>query len=291
MGECILEISRESQFSGSAFSVGVMLDSCAIGSLKSGDSLRVSVPLGQHHLDFCKYGRVVTSFPFAIIDGQQHAFFTVKINFSGGVSVSGSQKITARKGKPKGCLTALLCVICAFLLLGIVASFFGTSPKKVSDTNNSEEVPSSTIKAPAEEKHEASSSVSEPSVFSVGEEVELRGVHVTLVDVSENLGANYINPTDGNVFILCEFEIENDSDQDIAVSSLLSFEAYVDSYTAQMSLSALMTTDKMQLDGSIASGKKMNGVIGYEAKKDWSEIEIRFSPSFLGKEIVFQYNK
>ena len=76
MSECMLEISRESQFSGSAFPVSVMLDGYTVGSLKSGDVLRVPVFPGQHNLDFCKYGRVVNSFPFAIMDGQQHAFYS-----------------------------------------------------------------------------------------------------------------------------------------------------------------------------------------------------------------------
>lgn len=101
-----------------------------------------------------------------------------------------------------------------------------------------------------------------------------------------------MTPSDGKVFIVCEFEIENNSDKDISVSSMLSFEAYVDDYSTNMNLSALLSVDKSQLDGSVAAGKKMNGVIGYEADSDWNTIEISFTPDFwTGNEIKFVYSK
>ena len=47
--------------------------------------------------------------------------------------------------------------------------------------------------------------------FGVGERVELNDVIVTLVSVTESKGSQYNTPTDGNVFVLCEFEIENNT--------------------------------------------------------------------------------
>lgn len=59
-----------------------------------------------------------------------------------------------------------------------------------------------------------------------------------------------------------------------------------------MSLSAIIGAEKNQLDGTVAAGKKMNGVIGYEAPADWKEIEIRFTPDFWsGKDITFVHSK
>lgn len=135
-------------------------------------------------------------------------------------------------------------------------------------------------------------SQTEKTEFTIGEKVALHDVVVTLVDVSENSGENVFCPTDGNVFIVCEFEIENNSSSDIAVSSMLSFEAYVDDYATTINLSAMTSSNKSQLDGSVAAGKKMNGVVGYEIPKDWSELEIRFTPNFWsGKEITFKHVK
>lgn len=128
--------------------------------------------------------------------------------------------------------------------------------------------------------------------FTVGDSVSLEDVTVTLVDVSESDGGNYMTPGDGKVFVLCEFRIENNSKNDIAVSSMLSFEAYVDDYATNMNLSATTSSDKQQLDGSVAAGKKMNGVIGYEVDDGWSSIEVRFTPDFWsGNEFLFVYSK
>lgn len=130
------------------------------------------------------------------------------------------------------------------------------------------------------------------AAFGVGEKAELNNIIVSLVDVSENSGGNYMTPEDGKVFLVCEFNIENNSEKDIAVSSMLSFEAYVDNYATGMNLSAMLSAGKSQLDGSVAAGKKMNGVIGYEVDPDWGSIEIRFKPDFWsGKEFTFEYSK
>lgn len=127
------------------------------------------------------------------------------------------------------------------------------------------------------------------TTFGVGEKVSLDDVVVTLLDVTESYGSTYNKPTAGNVFVLCEFEIENNSSGDIGVSSIMSFDCYCDDYATSSSLSATLERgNKAQLDGSVASGKKMNGVIGYEVPKDWKELEVRFTPSFWSrKDIVF----
>lgn len=129
--------------------------------------------------------------------------------------------------------------------------------------------------------------------FCVGEAAELDGVSVTLVNVSESTGSQFNTPTEGNVFVICEFEIENNSDDEVVVSSIMSFDAYCDDYTCTYSLSALLEKDdKNQLDGTVAAGKKFNGVIGYEVPADWSDLEIRFTPDFWdGKEIIFVATK
>ena len=127
------------------------------------------------------------------------------------------------------------------------------------------------------------------NVFSVGEYAELRGVKVSLVSVTKSMGSDFNTPTDGNVFVLCEFEIINESEAEVSVSSMLSFDAYCDDYACSLSLSALLEKgNKNQLDGTVAPGKKINGVIGYEVPVDWENIEIHFTPNFWnGKDITF----
>lgn len=176
-----------------------------------------------------------------------------------------------------------------YTLLGIFlfAMIFGSSnssePEKIGERSN----PSTQAEA------QAQPTTPEKSVFGKGDVVRLNDVAVTLVRVTESYGSDFNKPTDGNIFVLCEFEIENNSSKDVTVSSMLSFEAYHDDYAANLSLGALMEKgNRNQLDGTVAAGKKFNGVVGYEFPSDWHELEIKFTPDFWrGKDITFVYNR
>lgn len=131
-----------------------------------------------------------------------------------------------------------------------------------------------------------------PTTFGIGEKVELNGVVVTLDGIKESEGSQFNKPSEGNVFLLCEFTIENNSEKDLSISSLMCFAAYVDDFSTNMSLTAMIEKDKEQLDGTIAAGKKMNGQIGYEVPADWNTFEIRFIPDFWsGSDIIFVHSK
>ena len=175
------------------------------------------------------------------------------------------------KSKP-GCFRVVLAVFLLFFGMAMIVAALGggEAPTKVSgsDTTNT---------ASDAKDH-----------FGVGDCVELKDVYVTLNSVTESDGSDYLTPESGKVFLICEFTIENNSDKDLAVSSLMSFEAYADDYAIQLDLSATASADKTQLDGTIAPGKKMNGIVGYTVTVDWNTFEIRYTPS-LGSnaEIIF----
>lgn len=174
-------------------------------------------------------------------------------------------------------ITRLISIVCIFALIIAFGSGCVTiEPEKVGDYH-----------APTDAATTASS-VGEKT-FSVGEIVELQDVQVVLLDVIESTGSDYNKPNDGNIFILCEFEITNNSDKEIAVSSLLSFEAYCDDYACSESFGALLEKgNKSQLDGTVAAGKKMKGVIGYEVPTNWSKLEVHYTPDFWSsKNITF----
>ncbi len=186
----------------------------------------------------------------------------------------------------------LIGIIAVLVLIGIVGSMGNSDePQKVEDTGASKVETNDTGTSKAETT--ADNKKEEKTTFAVGETAELKGVSVKLVNVTESTGSDFNQPTDGNVFVLCEFEIANNSDKEVNVSSMMSFEAYCDDYTCTYSLSALMEKgNKNQLDGTVAAGKRFNGVIGYEVPADWKELEVRFTPDFWsGKDIVFVANK
>lgn len=198
-----------------------------------------------------------------------------------GAQIAKSAKVCPNCGKRRrgagGIIGMIFLILAVVMIVGAVIGTESAGPRKVGDTAR---------------ESGAAPTATEQSVFGVGDKVELNDVIVTLVNVSESTGGNYMTPEDGKVFLLCEFEIENDSDNEIGVSSMLSFSAYVDGYTTNLDLGATVSSDKPQLDGSVAAGKKMNGVVGYSVDRQWSEIEISFTPNFWsGKEIVFSYSK
>jgi len=131
--------------------------------------------------------------------------------------------------------------------------------------------------------------VAKDATFKLGDSVELDGVMIRFAALDKSNGSDFNKPADGNEFVLCEFEITNNSAEDISVSSMLSFEAYHDDYACDTSFSAMLEKgNKEQLDGTIAAGKKMMGVVGYEVPTDWEELEIHYTPSILSNsKIVF----
>lgn len=198
-----------------------------------------------------------------------------------------------KKGHP--ILIGVLVVIVLIAIIGSVGN--NNKPQKIEPSAPTQSVnatpekePVATAPAQPDEKEPDQAPESEnKNAFLVGETAELKGVQVTLVSVTENIGSTYNTPTDGNVFVLCEFEIANNSDKEIAISSMMSFDAYCDDYGCTLSLTALVEKgNKNQLDGTVAAGKKFNGVVGYEVPADWKELEINFTPDFWsGKDITF----
>ncbi|MBQ7344763.1 MAG: DUF4352 domain-containing protein [Oscillospiraceae bacterium] len=170
------------------------------------------------------------------------------------------------------CSLALIMLLIGSMMVGCELD---SGPKPAPDTETQE-----TTTAPSDK------------VFGVGERVVMDDVYVTLNAVTESTGSEYFTPEEGNIFVICEFTIENETDEELVVSSMMSFKGYVDSYATDYSLTGLMAADKDQLDGTIDAGKKMNGVIAFEVPADWSELEVHYTPNlYSSKDFVFTYSK
>ena len=191
-----------------------------------------------------------------------------------------------KQGAP-GCLIVVLVVV----VLVVIAAFAGggesSTPQKVESTSGTSQS--------ASQAGQASQAQSQPeqTVFTVGDTVELNGVKTTLLSAEEYPGKQYMMPTDGNVFLVCQFEIENDSSAEITVSSMVSFNAYCDDSSVNLSVTGEMLEDSWKtLDGTVAPGKKINGVIAYEIPQDWQKMEISYTPSYWsGHDVQFEINK
>ena len=136
------------------------------------------------------------------------------------------------------------------------------------------------VEEPAEEP--AEEPVEEKAEYGVGDTLTQNDITVTFLGVTETRGSAYNKPSEGNIYVLCEFEITNNKSTDLGVSSMMNFEVYCDDYSTSLSLGALIESgNKNQLDGTIAGGKKMKGVVGYEVPADWTQLEIHYTPSAL----------
>ena len=204
-----------------------------------------------------------------------------------GAEIASSAKTCPHCGaKNKKKSPALLIILGVIVFVILIAAIGSNGSSQSTQSNSTSSTSAASMAATAKP---TATPVPEKAGYGVGEAAESKGITVTLVSVTENSGSSYNKPADGNVFVLCEFEIENGSSSEIAVSSLASFEAYCDDYACNLSITALIEKgNKNQLDGSVAAGKKFNGVVGYEIPADWKELEIHFTPDFWsGKDIIF----
>ncbi len=121
------------------------------------------------------------------------------------------------------------------------------------------------------------SEAEEKSEYGVGETATVNDVDITLVGAVESAGDDFFTPAEGNKFEILEFEIANNSDEEVAVSSIMCFEAYCDDYSTDVSYDGELAPEaegKSTLDGTVAAGKKMNGIIAYEVPADFERLEV-----------------
>lgn len=197
-------------------------------------------------------------------------------------------------------------IIIAVVILGVIGAAMGGSDNNdVKDvTSNNQATKETETKETKDEEEpqteETESEEEEPeseekTEFYVGETAEQKDIQITLVNVTESTGSEFIQPDEGNVFVICEFDITNNSEEDINISSVMNFEAYCDDYSLNqdiMGLSVPEVEGKNQLDGSVAAGKKMNGIIAYQVPSTYSTLEINVAPDFwASNDIKFVYKK
>lgn len=209
------------------------------------------------------------------------------------------------KKKNRGCLKSALIVVLVLMVSSIVLNgLVDTITNSVADTENtsssvssniptSEEAPSSSA---ANEKS-YSSSYSKPNVngqtktkYTIGDTVIQKDIRVTLEETTLSNGSGFSQPTEGNVFIIFEFEIANNSSEDMVFSSILCSSAYCDNYALDESITALVANDKQSLGGTIAPGRKLKGALAYEIPVNWNTVEVvlDFSSLFDSRdEIIF----
>ena len=142
---------------------------------------------------------------------------------------------------------------------------------------------------------ESTPAPTEEAVLGVGSTADVNGVKITLNSVTESAGDDIFKPDEGNTYVLCNFTIQNDSEEDLTISSAMCFEAYCDDTAINFDLAGQSTeaaTQVGQLDGDVAPGKNMNGVIVYQVPTGYAKLEVSVQPDLLSNDTAdFVYNK
>ena len=172
----------------------------------------------------------------------------------------------------KRVLTLVLVLALCFTLTACFGFDMDEPTKEVSGNEPTEDVKNDEEdNADAQQKEET---------FGMNEAAVFDDLKFTATDLEESEGSEYNKPEDGNIFVGVKFEIENISDEEHSISSMLLFNAYVDDVQCDDSFSAGLAFDKT-LDGELAPGKKMIGYYSLEVPKDWKKIELDVQSSWL----------
>lgn len=149
-----------------------------------------------------------------------------------------------------------IAIAAVVVILVIAALGSGGSAKKTGTVNGEEN---------------NSQSASQDS-FSVGDIVETKNARISFISAEEYVSDNqFIQPKEGNVFYRMEFEFENISSSDIALSSLLDWECYADTYAVDQSY---LQDD--QLNATLSPGKKAKGAVYFEIPQNAQSIELNY---------------
>lgn len=157
----------------------------------------------------------------------------------------------------------ILCLLLAIVMLAsLTACDLDTAPGK--ETGGSQVAP---------EKKDETFGLNETAVFKT--------LKFTATEIKESHGETYFAPESGKVFVGVKFTVENISDEDQTISSILLFEAYADDVKCSESFTAAMAFDSEMLDGTIAPGKKLVGWYALEVPENWAAIELNVQSSWL----------
>lgn len=119
--------------------------------------------------------------------------------------------------------------------------------------------------------------------LKVGESLEGKTLNIKYLDCYEDSSNNvFITPTDGCHYITCEFEFENVSQSDVAVSSF-SFNCFADG----VSCNPTFFRDD-NISATLSAGRKAKGTVTFEVPAEATVVEVEYLTNYWTSDrIVF----
>ena len=118
----------------------------------------------------------------------------------------------------------------------------------------------------------------EDETFGLNETAVFNNINVTATRLEKSEGGDFNTPSDGNIFVGVRFIIENTSDEDQHISTMLLFNAFADDVALGLSISASMAFGDGTLDGTISAGRRLEGYYAVEVPIDTQTLDIEMQP-------------
>lgn len=136
--------------------------------------------------------------------------------------------------------------------------------------------------APKKEEAEITESASKKEeIFGLNETAVFDDLKFTATEIKVTHGEDFFTPESGNVFVGVKFTIENISEEEQTVSSILLFEGYADDVKCEYSFNAACAFSDGTIDGTIAPGKKLIGWYALEVPENYQTIELQVLSNWL----------
>jgi hypothetical protein len=182
-----------------------------------------------------------------------------------------------------------LLAVSIILCFAIIAIASTESDEPARDVVTQTTAPSSTVEAndSPEENNTA-----QDFIFGLNDKAVFRNIAVTATRVETSKGEGFATADEGNIFVGVWFVIENTSNEEQHISTLLLFDSYADYVKLNnFSLGAAMAFSGGTLDGTISPGRRMEGYYAVEIPENTTKLEIEVKSAWLtsGK-AVFTFN-
>lgn len=132
----------------------------------------------------------------------------------------------------------------------------------------------------------------ETKTFKVGDAIQLKDYKIIVNKVYNVQGTDMAKPKDGNEFVAIDCTVENISNKEQALSSMIMFKVVdKDGRACEYSLMGQTAANAGQLDGQIGVGRKITGVYVVEVPKGKTGLELEFDSSLLtGGQVIVTLN-
>lgn len=178
------------------------------------------------------------------------------------------------------------------IVIVVIVGVFGSRGKKDKDTSSTSvttTTSTTTSTSAVSNEPQPSSTPSKNQVYGVGETVDINGLKFTINSAINTDEADMVNSSstlkEGNTYEIIDITLENTTDKDVAISSVMSFTLKDED---GRNCSYLFSwRDNGQLDGTILPGDKLSGELLYEVPRN-GELNLFFKPSVFEKDIKFK---